>query len=87
MHTIFFSFGWTREVVVRPVKSGPQQIDVFYWPPQVGVLIRVATLLLAVTMKIMSIISEATLLLAETMKIMSKIRVALPVLAEIKKIM
>ena len=33
----FFSFGWTREVVVRPVKSGPQQIDVFYWPPQVSV--------------------------------------------------
>ena len=24
-------------MVVRPVKSGPQQIDVFYWPPQVSV--------------------------------------------------
>merc|ERR1719193_90841 len=31
-----FSFGWTREVVIRPVKTGPPQIDIFYWPPKDG---------------------------------------------------
>jgi len=29
-----FQLGWTREVCVRPTKSGPQQIDIFYWPPK-----------------------------------------------------
>lgn len=29
-----FQCGWTREVCVRPTKSGPQQIDIFYWPPK-----------------------------------------------------
>jgi len=29
-----FSFGWKREVIFRPVKTGPPVIDVFYWPPK-----------------------------------------------------
>jgi len=31
-----FRFGWTREVVIRPGKTGPPQIDIFYWPPKGG---------------------------------------------------
>jgi len=32
-----FQYGWSRECVFRAVKSGPTQVDVYYWPPKDGV--------------------------------------------------
>jgi len=31
-----FHYGWSRECVFRAVKSGPAQVDVYYWPPKDG---------------------------------------------------
>lgn len=31
-----FRYGWSRECVFRAVKSGPTQVDVYYWPPKDG---------------------------------------------------
>jgi len=31
-----FHYGWTRECVFRAAKSGPTQVDVYYWPPKDG---------------------------------------------------